>query len=85
MLEKVYLNLSARQWTCENGHHLDRDDNATKHIPGERLKNNIVRNWRLHGWRLKLDFSRQVQVCETPILFVFSKRSHSNKPQTYES
>ena len=70
----TYLILSVRQWTCKNGHRLDRDENAAENIPSEGLRiNNIVRNWRLHGWRLKLDFFRQAQVGEPRSLFVFSK------------
>jgi len=32
------LNLSVREWTCKNGHHLDRDENAAKNILNEGLK-----------------------------------------------
>ena len=32
------LNLSIREWTCENGHVLDRDLNAAKNILKEGLK-----------------------------------------------
>lgn len=32
------LNLSMREWTCKNGHHLDRDQNAAKNILNEGLK-----------------------------------------------
>lgn len=32
------LNLSTRQWTCENGHVLDRDHNASINILNEGLK-----------------------------------------------
>ena len=32
------LNLSVREWTCRNGHHLDRDENAAKNILNEGLK-----------------------------------------------
>lgn len=32
------LNLSIRQWTCRNGHHLDRDHNASINILKEGLK-----------------------------------------------
>jgi putative transposase len=32
------LNLSVREWTCKNGHHLDRDENAAKNILREGLK-----------------------------------------------
>src|SRR5690606_21545391 len=35
---KQDLNLSDREWTCENGHHLDRDLNAAKNILKEGLK-----------------------------------------------
>lgn len=31
------LNLSDRVWTCGNGHHLDCDLNAEKHILKEEL------------------------------------------------
>ena len=33
-----YLNLSIREWTCKNGHVLDRDLNAAKNILKEGLK-----------------------------------------------
>ena len=33
------LNLSIREWTCKNGHKLDRDWNASKNILKEGLKN----------------------------------------------
>jgi len=32
------LNLSIREWTCKNGHVLDRDLNASKNILKEGLK-----------------------------------------------
>lgn len=32
------LNLSVREWTCKNGHQLDRDENAAKNILKEGLK-----------------------------------------------
>ena len=32
------LNLSIREWTCKNGHVLDRDHNAAKNILREGLK-----------------------------------------------
>lgn len=32
------LNLSVREWTCKNGHQLDRDENAAKNILNEGLK-----------------------------------------------
>ncbi|MDD2262873.1 MAG: transposase, partial [Clostridia bacterium] len=32
------LNLSIREWTCKNGHVLDRDLNAAKNILKEGLK-----------------------------------------------
>lgn len=32
------LKLSDRKWTCKNGHHLDRDENAAKNILDEGLK-----------------------------------------------
>jgi putative transposase len=32
------LNLSVREWTCNNGHLLDRDLNAAKNILKEGLK-----------------------------------------------
>ena len=32
------LNLSIREWTCKNGHTLDRDLNAAKNILSEGLK-----------------------------------------------
>ena len=32
------LNLSDREWTCKNGHVLDRDENAAKNILKEGLK-----------------------------------------------
>jgi putative transposase len=32
------LNLSVREWTCNNGHVLDRDENAAKNILKEGLK-----------------------------------------------
>jgi putative transposase len=32
------LNLSVREWTCKNGHVLDRDLNAAKNILKEGLK-----------------------------------------------
>ena len=32
------LNLSVREWTCKNGHVLDRDLNAAKNILNEGLK-----------------------------------------------
>lgn len=32
------LNLSDREWTCQNGHHLDRDENAAQNILNEGLK-----------------------------------------------
>lgn len=32
------LNLSVREWTCKNGHRLDRDENAAKNILNEGLK-----------------------------------------------
>ena len=32
------LNLSVREWTCKNGHVLDRDENAAKNILKEGLK-----------------------------------------------
>lgn len=33
------LNLSIREWTCKNGHMLDRDLNAARNILKEGLKN----------------------------------------------
>ncbi|EKF54771.1 transposase, IS605 OrfB family protein [Galbibacter marinus] len=33
-----HLNLSTRQWTCKNGHVLDRDHNARINILNEGLK-----------------------------------------------
>ena len=32
------VNLSIREWTCKNGHHLDRDENAARNILNEGLK-----------------------------------------------
>jgi len=35
---KQDLKLSDREWTCKNGHHLDRDENAAKNILKEGVK-----------------------------------------------
>ncbi len=32
------LPLSVRGWICQNGHHLDRDENAAKNILKEGVK-----------------------------------------------
>ena len=32
------VNLSIREWTCKNGHHLDRDENAARNILNEGVK-----------------------------------------------
>ena len=32
------LNISVRGWTCKNGHHLDRDENAAINILNEGIK-----------------------------------------------
>ena len=34
----MYAMRSVRQWIRKNEHHLDRDEDATKNIPGEGLK-----------------------------------------------
>jgi len=34
----AFTNLSVREWTCKNGHKLDRDLNAAKNILKEGLK-----------------------------------------------
>jgi len=46
------LNLSVREWSCQNGHLLDRDVNAAKNILKEGLKI-ISSGTGDHRWRLK--------------------------------
>ena len=59
------LNLSIREWTCKNGHKLDRDLNAAKNILNEGLK----------IYRQELAITKEERKSD------FGNKAHSMKPQ----
>jgi len=61
------LNLSDREWTCKNGHKLDRDLNAAKNILNEGLK----------------IYRRELAITKVERKLDVSNNAHSMKPEAH--
>ena len=61
------LNLSIREWTCKNGHVLDRDLNAARNILKEGLK--------IYG--------QELSITKVERKSDFGNKAHSMKPEAH--
>ena len=66
-LDKQDLNLSIREWTCKNGHKLDRYLNAAKNILNEGLK----------------IYRQELAITKVERKSDFGNKAHSMKPEAH--